>query len=221
MSDTMIGETEFGDAFEDKDKRIHSLEAQLEAEKQERTVEIRARKTLEGQVKDWERIAKHKADLVEDALKERDEAREEAEQAEERWKNAEDANIKLCEQLDKARGQALADRAFQSENGRLAAQLEESDKFNDELMAKNSELLSQLEEAEAEIESRKKNAESRYHPMALLEEQNARLKKALECVYVWLANSQDNVKCKNNPFPDGIVKQTLQQLSNQGETKWN
>jgi hypothetical protein len=69
-------------------------------------------------------------------------------------------------------------------------------------------------EARAEIESRKKIAESRYHPMALLEEQNARLKEALECVYVWLANSQDNAMCKNNPFPDGIVKQTLQQLSN-------
>ena len=148
-------------------KVIERLEAQLEAEKQERTVEIRARKTLEVEVKELkaenERLVRQKW-----------EALDRVEQAEERWKNAEDANIKLCEQL---------------------------------------------EEARAEIESRKKNAESRYHPMALLEEQNARLKKALECVYVWLANSQDNVKCKNNPFPDGIVKQTLQQLSNQGEAK--
>lgn len=37
----------------------------------------------------------------------------------------------------------------------------------------------------------------------------SRLRNALECVYVWLANSQDHEKCKNNPFPDGIVKQAL------------
>jgi chromosome segregation ATPase len=55
--------------------------------------------------------------------------------------------------------------------------------------------------------------------IVLANDEIARLKEALECVYVWLANSQDHVKCKNNPFPDGIVKEVLQQLSNQGVMK--
>jgi hypothetical protein len=32
------------------------------------------------------------------------------------------------------------------------------------------------------------------------------LRKGIECVYIWLANSQNHEKCKNNPFPDGIIK---------------
>jgi len=149
---------DYRDVSELKDE-IHSLEAQLEAEKQERTVEIRARK-----------------------------------QAEERWKNAEDANIKLCEQLEEARAEIerlkLRDRHMLDVYDSLGI------KWGNDPFHVIAELKAQLENAKAEIESRKKIAESRYHPMALLEEQNARLKKALETIQR-LSNLDMPLKAEN------------------------
>ena len=104
--------------------------------------------------------------------------------------------------------------------GRLRDELEESDKFNDELMAKNSELLSQLEAYKVSVGAYKTHNSN-------LKDQNARLREALKDICKWLEDADDQPyevpESKGGGvydvvrIPHEIAKEALQQLSNQGE----